>query len=152
MGFEVFEKGTAPVKTVPSVTIQKRGMFSLNAAALQLMGTPEAVTFLWDAERRVIGLKACGVSDPNAYPIRSTGSAPSQSSDRKQSRAKRGKAVLVAGSMFTQYIELDTSEARRWVPQLEGDVLIVDLNSESQRVVSNRSKAREAAAREAAAT
>lgn len=151
MGFEVFEKASAPVKTVPSVTIQRRGMVSLNAAAHQMMGEPKALMFLWDAERRVIGLQACDVSDPNGYPVRSTGSTPPDASNQKQTRAKRGKAVLVAGSMFTQYIGLDTSEARRWVPQLEGNVLIVDLNSESQRVVSNRSKAREAAANKAAA-
>lgn len=152
MGFEVFEKASAPVKTVPSVTIQKGGMVSLNAAAHQMMGEPKAVIFLWDAERRVIGLNGCDIADPNGYPIRSTGSASSDASNQRQTRAKRGKAVLVAGSMFTQYIGLDTSEARRWVPQLEGDVLIVDLNSESQRVVSNRSKAREAAARGATTT
>lgn len=152
MGFEVFEKGSAPVKTVPSVTIQKRGMVSLNSAAHQLLGEPEAVVFLWDAQRRVIGLKACDISDPNAYPTRSTGAVRSTDSDQRPVRAKRGKAVLVAGTMFTQHIGLDTSEARRWVPYLEGDVLIVDLNSEGQRVVSNRSKAQEAAARAGAAT
>jgi len=49
MAFELFEKGSAPAPTVPSVTIQKKGLFSLNEAAQKLLDAPEAIQFLWDA-------------------------------------------------------------------------------------------------------
>ncbi|MGB7449085.1 MAG: hypothetical protein WA892_08165 [Ornithinimicrobium sp.] len=153
VGFKVFEKGSAPVQTVQSVTVQKHGLISLHAAAHQMLDEAEAVTLMWDAERRLIGLKPCDTSDPNGYPARPTGgSTVSTDSNGAQKRASKGRSVLVAGTMFTQYIGLDTSAAHRWTPKLEGDVLVVDLKEEGQRVVSNRNKAKEAAAREEAAT
>ncbi|MGC1209583.1 MAG: hypothetical protein WA880_16680 [Ornithinimicrobium sp.] len=149
MGFEVFEKGSAPVQTVPSVTIQKRGLISLNAAAHELLKQADAVKFLWDADERVMGMVKCDIEDPNGYPVRSTGPAAANGAPK---RASKGKAVLVAGSMFTRFAGIDTSEARRWVPKLVGDMLTVDLKEGGQRVVSNRNKAKDAAERGAAAT
>lgn len=136
MGFKVFEKGSAPVSTVPTVTIQKRGLFSLNEAAFALLRNPAAVQFLWDEENRLIAIQAAKLEDPNAYPTRHQGSA--------NTSQKRG-AVLIAGTMFTKFIGLDTSIAKRWVPEHDGDLLIVDLNKPSQTVVSNRKSAVEAA-------
>lgn len=131
MAFELFQKGSAPVPTVPSVTIQKKGLFSLNEAAQKLLHHPEAIQFLWDADRKIIGLRAAELTDSNAYPARRQAS-PS-------GREGRGP-VLVAGSMFTKFIELDTSQARRWVPELDGDMLLIDLNTPGQPASSNRSK------------
>lgn len=130
MAFKVFEKGSAPVSTVPTVTIQKRGMFSLNDAAYSLIAEPEAVQFLWDEENRLIAIQAAKLTDPNAYPTRRQGPAGSPSQ-------KRG-IVLIAGTMFTKFIGIDTTVAKRWVPELDNDMLIVDLNKPSQTVASNR--------------
>lgn len=127
MAFEVFKKGSAPVSTVPSVTIQKRGLLSLNKAAAQMLTEgdkeeiPEGVELLWDSERRVIGIRPAPLTNPNAYPLRPQGQ-------------KASGPFLIAGTMFTKYIGLDTSAARRWVPKLEDDILIVDLNAESGTV------------------
>jgi hypothetical protein len=132
MAFEVFEKGSAPVSTVPAATVQKRGLISLNRAAFELIGSPEAVLLLWDAERRVIGIQATQVSSPNAYPA------------RPQSKDSSRGPVLIAGNLFTRYIGLDTTEAHRWQPRLEDDILCIDLNEPGQRVVSNRNRAKEA--------
>lgn len=134
MGFEVFEKGSAPLPTIPSVTIQKRGLFSLNDAAQSMLKSPEAIQFLWDSERRVIGLRGVELDAPNAYPARHQ-ATPS-------GRAGRGP-VLVAGTLFTKYIGLDTTSARRWVPRLEGDILVIDLNEPGQPVVANRNRKQE---------
>ena len=128
MPFEVFQKGSAPIPTVPSLTIQKRGLLSLNRAALKLMGDPVAVELLWDADRQVIGLRPVALESPNAYPV------------RPQSAGSDRGPVLVAGNLFTRFIGIDTSEARRWVPSLEGDILCVDISSPGQRVTSNRSR------------
>lgn len=129
MAFKVFEKGSAPVATVPSVTIQKRGLISLNRAAFNLIGAPGAVELLWDEERRVIGLRPAPIEKPNAYPARP-----------QSSKTDRGP-VMIAGSLFTRFIHLDTSDAHRWVPTVENEVLCIDLNTPGQTVRSNRAKA-----------
>lgn len=126
MAFEVFKKSSAPIPTVPSVTIQKRGLMSLNRAAYELIDAPEAVELLWDADRQVIGMRATALQNPDAYPARP-----------QNLKSSRGP-ILVAGSLFTRYIGLDTSSAKRWVPQLEGDILVIDLKVDGQPVSSNR--------------
>src|SRR5690242_18790924 len=103
MPFEVFQKNSAPIPTVPAATIQKRGLISLNRAAYDLLDRPQAVELLWDAERRVIGLRPAAVDNTNAYPVRAQSNSPD-----------RGP-VLIAGNLFTRYIGLETSEAQRWV-------------------------------------
>ena len=129
MAFEVFEKNSAPRSNVPTATIQKRGLISLNHAAYEMVGSPEAVELLWDADRRVIGLRPASPTSVNAYPARS----------QSQAKPERGP-FLVAGSLFTRYIGLDTSEAFRWVPTIEDGILCIDLNTPGQRVRSNRAK------------
>lgn len=130
MAFKVFEKGSAPAPTIPTVTIQKRGMFSLNDAAFRLIDEPDAVQFLWDADSRRIAIEGISLTSPNAYPTRRQGASKT---------ANRG-IVLIAGTMFTKFIEIDTSVAKRWVPKLEDGMLIVDLNEPSQTVASTRRK------------
>lgn len=130
MAFKVFEKGSAPAPTIPTVTIQKRGMFSLNDAAFRLIGEPEGVQFLWDGDSKQIAIEAVPLTSPNAYPTRRQG--PGKDS-------KRG-IVLIAGTMFTKFIGIDTSVAKRWVPRVEDGMLIVDLNEPSQTVASTRRK------------
>lgn len=131
MGFEVFEKGSAPLPTVPSVTIQKRGLFSLNEAAQQLLKYPQAIQFLWDSDRRAIGLRGVPLDAPNAYPARHQATP--------QGKKNKGP-VLVAGTLFTKFIGLDTTNARRWVPKLEDEVLVIDLNEPGQPVIANRNR------------
>lgn len=128
MAFEVFQKGSAPTSTVPTVTIQKRGLFSLNQAAYELLGKPEAVQFLWDSEEKLIALQQADPNDLNSYPAR-----------RQNAAADRGP-VLVAGTMFSRFIGLDTSQARRWVPEKRQDMLIVDTKQEGSLVLSNRER------------
>lgn len=132
MAFEVFEKGSAPTTSVPTVTIQKRGLFSLNDAAYKLLGEPDYVAFLYDADEQLIALKPTAETDLNGYPA------------RRQSPAGRGKKssgpVLLAGSMFTRFIDMDTSEARRWTPELRDGMLIVDRKTEGALVISNRNR------------
>lgn len=133
MAFKVFEKGSAPMPSIPSVTIQKRGLVSLNDAASELIGNPEAVQFLWDASDRLIALKPVALTAPNAYPVRE------QAAAKKRGGAKRG-AVLIAGSMFTRFIGLDTTQARRWVPEVRDGMLILDVKQEGQLVIANRNR------------
>lgn len=126
VGFEVYKKSSAPVASVPSVTIQKRGLISLNRAAYAMIDAPEAVELMWDGDRRMIGLRGAPLESPDAYPA------------RPQSSSSNRGPVLVAGSLFTRFIGLDTSTAKRWVPSLEDGILTIDLNVEGQPVSSNR--------------
>lgn len=129
MAFKVFEKGSAPAPTIPTVTIQKRGMFSLNDAAFKLIDEPNGVQFLWDPDSRRIAIEPVELTTPNAYPTRRQGSG----------KANTG-VVLIAGAMFTKFIGLDTTIAKRWVPRVEDGMIIVDLNEPSQTVAANRRK------------
>lgn len=142
MGFQVFEKGSAPIARVPSATIQRRGLMSLNRSAWALIESPNYVELLWDPERRIIGLRPAEETNPNAYPV------------RPQSANTKNGPVLIAGSLFTQWVGLDTSEAKRWVPTVIEGVLCLDLNEPGAKVRSNRTRGQEKkeAALEGAAT
>lgn len=126
MGFETYQKGSAPMPRVPSVTLQKRGLLSVNRAAHALIGSPDAVELLWDPERHVIGLKPATETDPNAYPAR-------------PQTAKTGRGpILVAGTKFTQYYAIDTTSSMRYVPFEEDGILCIDISKPGQPVTSNR--------------
>lgn len=128
MGFEVFQKSSAPVSKVPTVTVQKRGLLSLNRAAHHLIDDAEFVELLWDADQRVIGIRPAVAESPNAYPA------------RPQSATTGKGPILIAGSVFTRHYEIDTSESRRWVVEARDGILCVDLEKESQVATSNRSR------------
>lgn len=130
MAFEVYEKGSAPVSTIPSVTIQKRGLISVNRAAFEALGRPQGVELLWDSERRAIALRPAPLENQNAYPLRAQGS-----------HAEKGP-WLVAGTLFTQFIGLDTSQAFRWTPTIEDGLLVIDVSKPGSRVSSPRSRAK----------
>lgn len=129
MGFEVFQKSSAPLTKVPTVTIQTRGLISINRSAHALIDNPEAVEFLYDPERQVVGLRPASIEAPNAYPV------------RPQNSSTTAGPLLIAGTAFTKFHGIDTTHARRWVPTVEDGILCIDLQAPSQLVVSNRSKA-----------
>jgi len=126
VGFEVYPKGSAPIATVPSVTIQKRGLISMNRAAFAMLKEPEAVELMWDKERQLVGLRSVPIDSPNAYPVRP-----------QASNSDKGP-LLIAGNLFTRYIGLDTEEAHRWIPRMEDEILVIDLSTPGAKVHSNR--------------
>lgn len=126
MGFEVFAKSSAPLSKVPTVTLQRRGTISINRAAFNLMKEPDAVELLWDGDRRLVGFRAAPVDAPNAYPVR----AQNQKTD--------AGPFLIAGTAFTKYYDIDTSQAVRYVPKADGDIVFIELDGPSQHVTSNR--------------
>lgn len=125
MGFEVFDKRLAPLAKAPSITIQKRGIFSINKAAHKLIGEPESVELLYDKNEKIIGMRAS--TEPHAYTI------------RPQSARETGQVILSA-TAFTQYFDIDTTESRRYKPYADGDILCIDLRSDSVVVRGNRAK------------
>ncbi|OQJ57062.1 hypothetical protein CmiCFBP2404_15805 [Clavibacter michiganensis subsp. insidiosus] len=142
MPWEVYAKGSAPAPTTPSVTIQKRGLMSINRAAYEAIGKPEGVELLWDPERKLIGFRPAPLTNQNAYPVRTQVTNPE--------KADKGP-WLIAGTRFTQYIGMDTTDAYRWTPTVEDGMLMIDTSQPGAKAVSNRNKAAEdAKARESA--
>lgn len=125
MGFEVFDKRSAPLAKAPSVTIQKRGIISMNNAAHRLLKEAESVELLYDRDAEVIALRPS--TEPHAYTL------------RQQSARSTGQAV-VSATAFTQYFDIDTSVSRRFKPYEQDDMLCIDLRSEAVEIVGNRAK------------
>lgn len=127
MPFEVFDKRMAPLAKAPSVTIQKRGIFSMNKAAHDLINGAQTVELLFDRERNVIALRPTDEASSHAYTIRSG------------SKRDSGQAILSA-TAFTQYYNIDTTDSRRWKPYQEEGMLCIDLNGPSTVIRGNRAK------------
>ena len=124
MGFEVFDQRRTPMKGAPSVTIQKSGVISINAAAHALIGTPEVVEMLFDFDRQVVAFREAGVS-PRSYRLRvSPGSGQAQ----------------VAAVSFLRHYQIEHETSRRYEPYVEDGMLCVDLQGASVEVHGNRTK------------
>jgi len=126
MGFEVFQKTSAPLARVPSVTLQKTGILSINRSAMSLIGTPKQVELLWDAELKIVGLRGTSEDNPNAYPA------------RPQSVKNDRGPILVAAATFANFYKIETKISQRWTPYVDGDVLCIDISQPGQPVKSNR--------------
>ncbi|PLC10771.1 hypothetical protein AUQ48_17135 [Kocuria flava] len=127
MPFEVFDKRMTPLAKAPSVTIQKRGVISLNKAAHNLVDNAETVELLYDPDRKVMALRATDDSSPHAYAVRSG--------------SKRGPGqAIVSATAFTAHYGIDTTTTRRWKPFVEDGMLCVDLTTEGTVITGNRTK------------
>ena len=109
--WEVFQRRAAPGVSQPFVTLQKRGTMSLNAAAFEALGEPEAVELLFDRGERLLGFRPVDPSAAHAYK------------PRKQGRTAN---YVVSGMALTQYFGIETDTARRYAEVQDG-VLVVDL-------------------------
>ncbi len=52
------------------ITLSPRKIFLLNQAAYKALGTPEAIEFLFDENRKLIGLKPTDPAKRNAFPLK----------------------------------------------------------------------------------
>lgn len=111
-GFEVFDKRTAKSPKVPYVTLQRRGLISLNQGAFEGLNGAEAVELLYNRSERVIGLRPVDPESPRSFPVR---------------QQNRGHSYLVAGQAFTNHYGIDTSTARRYLATFRNGMLLVDL-------------------------
>jgi hypothetical protein len=127
MPFEVFDKRMTPLAKAPSVTIQKRGVISLNKAAHDLIGNAETVELLLDRDRQVMALRATDDSSPHAYAI------------RNGSTRGPGQAIISA-TAFTAHYGINTTATRRWKPFLEDGMLCVDLTEPGTVITGIRTK------------
>jgi hypothetical protein len=113
MPFETFTRQRR-VGRQPYVTIQKKGVISLNRAAFEALESPDTVELLYDPDARLVALRKVDSSVEHAYQVR----AP----------VPNHATWLVSGSAFTAYYEIDTSNSVRRAARMDGDLLVVDLN------------------------
>jgi len=128
MPWETFDKRTIPMLKTASVTIQAKGILSLNASAYTEFGKPAAVDLLFDRELNRIGLKPADPKySPNAYPVRSVG---------------KGNTYLVAATTFLKYYSIPFGVPTRYNVIVDGGVLVIDLNQQGRQATSNRTRGR----------
>jgi hypothetical protein len=121
MAFEEFTKKTARAAGTAYVTIQKRGVISLNHAAYTALGEPEAVTLLYDRERQLVGFRPADPKSEHAYLVRVN---------------TRGTSHLVTGTLFTNHYGISTETARRWQARMiEDDIMAIDLTETPQEAI-----------------
>jgi hypothetical protein len=121
--FEVFDKRAAPASDEPMITVQRKGPISLNHAAYRALGEPAYVELLYDAEERIIGVRALQEKLPHAYPVRRQG---------------RSHTFLIAGHAFIRHFGIPNEVSKRYVAQMFDEVLGVDLKKPGVEVTSNR--------------
>jgi hypothetical protein len=127
VAFEVFDKRLTPLTKAPTVTIQKRGLFSLNRAAHSLIKDAGTVELLFDRVDQIVGIRPVDDDVPHGYVV------------RPQSPTKDTGPLIIAGTAFAQYYGLDTTVSRRWTPTLVDGVLCIDLKQPGVEIVGNRS-------------
>jgi hypothetical protein len=115
--FERYDRRSAPIRTSPFVTLQRRGPMSLNMAAYELLGKPEAAELLFDRENQLIGLRKVSATEPYAFPVRPQG--------RKGGKPSN---YVMSTQAFTKHYAIDTSIARRFPAEMQEDILTIDLS------------------------
>lgn len=115
-GFQRWDRRSAPRTNSPLVTVQQGGLFSLNKAAFEGMGTPERVELFYNPETKVIAFAPTDANNINAYPPRQQGVQQNW---------------YVAGQKFTKFHDIDTTVARRYAAKIEQGILFLDLTGPS---------------------
>ncbi len=113
MPFETFTRQRRHGRQ-PFVTIQKKGVISLNKAAFDALENPDSVELLYDPDARLVGLRKVDSSVEHSYQVR----AP----------VENHATWLISGAAFVGYYEIDTSASIRRAARMDGDLLIIDLN------------------------
>jgi hypothetical protein len=124
-GFEVFEKYHSRSVKELYVTIQKRGTISLNRASYRAMGSPKYAELLFNRSKRLIGIRPANTASGRTVPVRRQG---------------HSESYLIAGLTFTKEYDIDSSVARRFVATLDGNMLVIDLNSPSTDATGPRAR------------
>ena len=125
--FEVFDKRSTPLVKRPVVTVQTKGMLSMNASAYHAIGTPKAVELLYDREQQVVGIRGVEQEAPHAYPVRGAGT---------------GSTFIVSGRAFFGFYGIPTERPVRRDASVVDDVLIIDLKDPGRDATSNRNRAK----------
>lgn len=127
-GFERWDRRSAPRIDVPLVTVQQGGLFSLNKAAFEGMGSPKKVELFYNPQTKVVAFAPTDDNNLNGYPPRQQGSQAN---------------FYVAGQKFTKFHDIDTSVARRYAAKIEQGILFLDLRGPSTIATGVRARAQQ---------
>jgi hypothetical protein len=125
--FDRFIRDQVALKRDPWVTIQKRGTISLNRSAYEMVGSPDAVELLYDAENQIVGMRVGDPRDRDAMRVRSP-------------TGKDTGPFVISAMAYLRFYQIAVDDSRRWPAYLEDDVLCVDLRTPSVSVTSNRAR------------
>lgn len=111
-GFIRFERPRAPVVTEPLVTIQKRGIFSLNWSAYEALGKPLAAQLSFNPSEQIIRINRGAPKARASIPVR---------------KEQHSAVYAITGSSFTREFAIDTQTARRYRATVRRGELYIDL-------------------------
>ncbi len=124
--FERYQRANPPGPKGPFVTVHKRGNFSLNRSAFELLGEPEALELLFSKPDRVIGLKAAPPGEPYAFAVKGVPGRTPES---------RPSSYRVNCLSFVNHYGIDHSVSRRYKAEPREDgILAVDLKQDGVEV------------------
>jgi hypothetical protein len=103
------------------LTLQVRGLLSLNNAAYRALGQPDHVVLLYDEDQRIVGLRRVGKEWPNAYRVR-----------------PQGSSYIVGAQGFVSYYGIKPLVAQRFVAHDYGQGIWGFALEEGQAVTNRR--------------
>lgn len=113
--FEKFRRAKVTAGDTPIVAIHQRGIFAMNQAAFEALGSPQAVDLLFDRDEEVVGLKAAQRNDPDSYVV----------------RQHTKYSYQVEGRSFLTYYELPKAvTGRRYSAKMVAGILEIDLRQD----------------------
>jgi hypothetical protein len=121
--FEEFTGGVRGTTTAPRATLQTRGYLSVNKAAFELMGSPNAVKLHYDRKQQVIGLQPVADTVANGKRLR----VQAKSTTR-----------VVSLRAFCTYYGIDATKTYRYPATLYNGYLTVDLKAPKVEVARKR--------------
>jgi hypothetical protein len=120
--FEVYTRGGGRGRRAPqTVTITPLGRISFSASAYEALGSPAAVVYLTDRGEQLVGFRAAGREERNAFRVNPT--------------SRTASAAMVLGHMGVAL-----PESRRWPLLADDGTPHIDLKQPGTVVTSNRRK------------
>lgn len=126
--FQRFERHLRRPLSQPVVSLQRKGQFSLNRAAYEALGHPQAVALLFDPDARIVGIQATGQDDLNGFRVR-----------RGNPRAEH---YVFAAKSFADYYGISLEETRRYPAELLDGTLTIRLEQEPAAMEAGVANAR----------
>ena len=109
------DRRARPTPGKPTVGIQGGGRnLSLNRAAVEALGSPEAVELLYDPDESLIGIRAAPKTVAT-FPV--------------VGLARGASTCLIAATALVKAMGIDAAEAKRYDAQMIDDILTVDLKT-----------------------
>ena len=120
--YEFKEDGHAKRRRTPRVQLTKGRHFRFNQKALDLIGSPKAVRFLFDVQLSRVGIRAVEPDAPHAFEV----------------RKEKGTLSIVHGALFCDSLGIRPEHTLEFQSVRADDegTLLLDLTTAKRRVTS----------------